>query len=146
MSHEGPFVACAFFCERLLVENDGVSSAIRIVDTVYATLLPDKPTPTDSSEARVRVELTLHVVLHPVDEPLKAKLRVVHVPPAGKPASPLEADADFSPGEGVTLNARLDIPLGPGRHLFEVFVGDLMVSRVPLKVSLGATPVEPVAP
>ena len=143
MSEEGPFVASAFFCERLLVENDGVASAIRIVDTVYAAPLPDKPGTSTPDDARVRVDLTLHVALHPVEVPMKAKVRVVHLAPAGKTASPLEADAEFGPGEGVTLNARLDMALGPGRHAFEIFVGDRLVSRVPLTVSLGAKPSPP---
>ena len=35
---QGPYLAAAFLCERVLVEQDGVLSAIRVVDRVTRTV------------------------------------------------------------------------------------------------------------
>ena len=41
---DGPFLMASFFCERVLVEKDGVVSAIRIVDRFTHTITgPDAP-------------------------------------------------------------------------------------------------------
>ena len=42
---QGPYLSAAFFCEKVLVEQDGVKSAIRIVDRVTRTVVHPNPPP-----------------------------------------------------------------------------------------------------
>jgi len=42
-SNQGPFLAAAVICEKILEERDGVKSAIRIVDRVTRTVVGPSP-------------------------------------------------------------------------------------------------------
>ena len=41
MNGDGPFLQSALICEKVLQEQDGVLSAIRIIDRIYFVIGPD---------------------------------------------------------------------------------------------------------
>jgi hypothetical protein len=51
-----PYVQCAFFCENILIERDGIFSAIRIVDRLMISAPPPGP-PQSPANAQLAVAL-----------------------------------------------------------------------------------------
>ena len=54
----GPYLSSALLCEKVLVENDGVKSAIRIVDRINHS-----PIVSDTAEAMKPFDLPLFLLL-----------------------------------------------------------------------------------
>ena len=129
----GPiYVNGAFLCERVLREEDGTLSAIRIVDRWTLTL--------DASEAPpemppLPVQLTALVMVKAPDE-RTAVLRIDHAAPSGQRSRGPELPFAFG---GPTLGANViaDVSITAteiGLHWFEVTLDDTLITRTPLLV------------
>lgn len=134
----GPYLQAAFFCERLLEEADGVYSAIRIVDTIAAAV-PEK---TSQPEwVPVAVNLTLFITFKAGQARGAYDLTVVMDPPAG--ASPKDPDErhtqtilfDGRDDHGITIIMPIAMQVDQnGVYWFAVYLGDRLMTRLPLRV------------
>ena len=132
MDLKSPYVACAVFCERVLEEQDGVLSAIRIVNrlTVHATELPP---------AGGVPRITLLVMLKAGDYKGKGKVLIDGKSPTGKSLSkPVEIDVELSGGDsGCNVIANIGVPLKQeGTYWFEIYFNAQLLTRAPLSFVL----------
>lgn len=134
LTSDGPFLAAALLCERVLTEQDGVISLIRIVDRLTHTVVgPQAPAAMPpvriswqlvlifkSGAARGRAEVVLQL-----EEP--SGLRVPH-----QTLLPVFFEGD---DRGVQLIVALDLELTQeGLYWIDVLLEGRLMTRVPLRV------------
>ena len=141
MSNPKPLVAVACFCENVLEEQDGVVSAIRIVDTYIIPPLPEGiEIPPDAVRGVILLKGLvsfksgdfvgpgiIHLMMHRTTGEV-ARLS----PPEGFPV-------ELKGGEHGA-NLKLQIPLGVknfGLFWFDVLWGDELLTRIPLRLRQG---------
>ena len=131
---DGPYLVAALLCEKVLVERDGVKSAIRIVDRVNRTAAglqpPDLMEPFD-------YELMLLISLKSGFARGPHRLRVEFVKPSQETVAPVDTTVNFEGDEDrgvdavVVLKIRIDMT---GIHWINVYLNDARLTRVPLRV------------
>jgi len=138
----GPFLAAAILCEKVLVEQDGVFSAIRIVDQInHAIVGPDVP----DELPTITIDLTALVVLKAGDARGRYAVRLRPEKPSGQRMPPAEFavrfDAGPNQGSALLLPMRLEVD-EEGLYWIDVhFVADRgsgdgeLLTRMPLTVS-----------
>lgn len=124
-----PFVTAALFCERVLREQDGVLSLIRIIDQVTCNGPTAEMPPTP---------LQFNVVLAFKAGFLKGKYMVKFrpEPPSKKEYPALEVPAYFEGDDrGVNLVINFSyIVQEEGVHWFDVMIQDEVLTRIPLRI------------
>jgi len=129
----GPYLQAAVFTERVLHERDGVLSLVRIVDRLgrfgggtFVLLLPEGAT----------AKVTLVVMLKSGDARGRHRLTIRPELPSGLRSEPRGFDVLFE-GEdrGVNVIVDLDVALMEGLHWFIVTLGDVELTRVPLRIA-----------
>ena len=131
---QGPFLAAAFLCEKVLTEADGVASAIRIVDRINRTVAgPDAPREMEPFDH----ELTLFLNMKSGAARGPMELIVRWQKPSGESPTPMNQTVNFEGdderGVGVIANLKLRVDM-PGLHWFDVFLDGHRVTRIPLRV------------
>lgn len=130
----GPYLLAAFLCETILVEQDGVKSAIRIFDrttqTVSGTNPPQQMEPFD-------YEMTLFLAFKSGSARGPMTVLVTIIRPDGESPTPFQHQLYFE-GEddrGVELVAkmRVHVPM-PGVYWFLVALDGTPVTRIPWRV------------
>lgn len=136
MSNDRPFVQAALFCERVLREEDGVLSAIRVVDRFTV-----RNPPSDTEEAKAAFETTLLVMLKSGDVTGESEIELLHRTPSGKQ----QAFGDKYPFvleggvHGFNLSARITFVVQDfGLHWFDVIWQDTVLTSVPLMLVDGS--------
>ena len=131
---KGPYLSAALLCERLLLEQDGVASAIRIIDRVTRTAVgtspPEKMDPFE-------YDLTLVTILKAGWAQGAHAFRVALVSPLGESRNVVQQTAFFEGGEdrGVNIVGRMRIRFDlEGIYWFEVFLEDKPLTRIPLRI------------
>jgi hypothetical protein len=130
-----PYVAGAMACEKVLLEKDGVSSAIRIVDTY--TIPHDVP---DGVKAAVRT--TIFILLKSI-EPLEGELSVaLNTPNGERKEGPQKWPVSFSETiKGANILINLDIN---SRHIgwtwIDVIWNQEVITRIPIQLVRGDPP------
>lgn len=138
----GPYVAVAVLCEKVLQEQDGVLSAVRIVDQLtqgaVGPEVPDEMPP-------LAITLTALVVLKAGDARGRFAVRLRPEFPSGQQMPPVEFAVRFDgrPNQGQALVLPLNLEVSEeGLYWFDVlFVAergaaeDQLLSRMPLTVS-----------
>jgi hypothetical protein len=126
---DGPHLQSALVCERVLQEQDGVMSAIRIIDRIFFLLGPDGQ-PVDAA--------------HPIIFLISFKsgsargrytVTVEREKPSGERSGSFQAPVLFEGEErGVNLvvNAQFE-PDQDGLYWFDVLFEDQRVTRIPLR-------------
>ena len=138
-SENGPYLQAAFFCERLLEESDGVFSAIRMVDTV--TLQGSESDPGADSAT---IDLTLFIAFKAGKARGSHELTVVKEDPSRQPADAEERHTQplvfyGTEDQGVTVIMPVAMTAGEaGLYWFTIFLGDRLMTRVPLRVDVPA--------
>jgi hypothetical protein len=139
---KGPFFS-ALICERVLTEQDGALSAIRIIDQLTLED-PGRPEPrTIVVPVPVRLALLVTVKAHPV--PGRHRLRVEARTPAGvaRQLGNSEIEMQLPDAEGLAganLVAQLEIGLSEsGTYWFDVYLDDEFRTAVPLRVLRAAS-------
>ena len=141
MPNTKPFVAMATFCERLLIEPDGVMTAVRVVDTYFVEVQGNLPLDTvpgievngvvSVKSGDVTGSHTLDLVM---ENPLGERKRLS--PETGWPI-------ELNGGEHGA-NIRLKFQIGVknyGLLWFDVFFdGDQLLTRIPLMLRQGQQP------
>ena len=131
---QGPHLAAAVLCERILTEADGVVSAIRIVDRINHVVA--SPNPPETMEP-FDYEMTLFVSFKAGSArgPMPLVIRVQK--PSGTSSSPFRQTVNFEGDDERGINVvgimkmRLDTP---GLHWFDLFLGEHRVTRIPLRL------------
>jgi len=131
---DGPHLQVATLCEKVLVEKDGVKTAVRMVDRLTATIRhPDAP---ETMPKMVR-DLALLVKFKKGKAGSKHELRVDFVKPTGKVASSFSQTLVFEggPERGLDFVANTRIELdSDGLYWFDVYLDEIRVTRIPLKM------------
>lgn len=129
--NELPYVGAAFFCRSVLHEENGVISAIRIIDRIALAKIPP------SQEGGVEVlEIYAVVILKSGSVKGPKTIKLFMTTPAGIQAYPAEMPADFQGGgHGVTATVRFGLqPTEEGLWWCDVLVDGTSVTRIPLEV------------
>jgi len=127
--HAGPYLVMALFCEKVLQEQNGVLSIIRVVDQVNISgpLEEMQPTP-----------ITLNVVISFKAGIARGKYRIRlrgHTP-TQKEIPTMESSAYFE-GEDRGVNLVLVVNMllqEEGIFWFDVMLEDAVVTRMPLRI------------
>ena len=131
---QGPFLSAAILCEKVLIEQDGVASAIRIVDRV--TQQVSGPQPPDAMEP-FEHELTLYLTFKSgaARGPFRLEIRLQK--PSGESPAPFTQTLNFEGDDerGVNIINRFQIRVEmPGLHWFDVYLEGHRITRIPLRV------------
>ncbi len=130
----GPYLQAALICEKILVEQDGVKSAIRIIDrltrTVAAPDAPDEMVPFEkdlqllirlkSGRARGRKTLSILVVKPSGESP-------------GAQTHPVMFGGEDDRGSDVLVNLLINFDQ-VGVYWFEISVDGSRLTRVPFRI------------
>ncbi len=137
MNTKPPYLAAAFFCENVLTEQDGVASAIRIVDRLFIPKLsPAKPAEGTATPAAL---INLFISLKGGGYSGKGQVKFVPVTPSGKSLTPQEMEIEFpkEPNAGANIVVRTAIAFKEeGVYWFEIYFNGELVTRTPLDVQL----------
>ncbi len=134
-ANRGPYLTAALLCERVLIEQDGVKSLIRIVDRVIRGAAG--PNPPDEMPA---IDLDLFLFSRIVAGPVTRGTRTIGVQPQ-KPSGELlhvseqpvhfEGEEDRAADVITAMRITLD---QPGLYWFRVLFDGHELTRVPLRV------------
>lgn len=145
----GPYLSQAFFCERVLHEQDGVLSFIRIFDTLNLSVHKESPPPiaatSEKSNQIIRPNvqaINLVIGLRSGDFVGKGTIGVEGITPSGKPVVPQLRNEVTLGGDqqGVNLILVMGIRFQEnGVYWFDIYFEDRWLTRTPLLVSVSAT-------
>lgn len=131
---QGPYLQMAVFCERVLREQDGVLSVIRVIDrlthTIVGTQLPDPPPP-------VSYAMWLALSFKSGSARGRQTLKLVQEQPSGLRKDVLEQSIMME-GEdrGANLVAQVKTRFEQeGVYWFDVFLNDQLVTRMPFRLT-----------
>jgi len=134
---DGPHLNAALICERLLAEQDGVLSAIRIIDRIFFI------TGEDGEPLAKEQPITLVIALKSGAARGSYTVRVRMEKPSGEQMPLLEAPVFFEGeerGANLVLNAGFK-PDGAGLYWFDVDFETDRITRIPLRVIYQSPPV-----
>ena len=138
----GPHVVTAAICDRVLQEQDGVLSLIRVIDrlTVSASGGPDLPS--ELPEGQITVNFA--VMLRSGDARGRHPVSIAVETPDGRTLPPQSLDVMFE-GEdrGTNLLMQISVPGMEGVYWFTVSVNDRELTRSPLRVIYQRMPFAP---
>lgn len=130
----------AVLCEKVLTEQDGVVSIIRVIDRLTQTTTgPEAP---DNMPPFITDNLTMVVAVRADQARGRFGIKVRPEAPGGIQLPPVEQAITISPGpNGINLVMPLVLPIGAeGVYWFDVFLAargeqtDKLLTRVPLEV------------
>ena len=137
-----PLLAAAVICEKVLEDEDGAMSAIRMIDTFTFFHLPDAFSHPD---ARIPVSMKALLAFKSGEVVGERTLRLVLRNPARKKKVILEKTLPFQgdeKGVNFTLNLDLKLKATGGLYWIDVLMDGIRLTSMPLKVYLQA--VDPV--
>lgn len=130
----GPYIAAAFFCERLLEERSGVLSAVRIIDRIMAQAVGPEP-----PEQMPPTQLAITALIALKSGAARGRFKMVFTPedPSGRKLDSHEFSVQLEGEERgvnhvINLNFIADIE---GLYWFDVRLDDRLLTRMPLKVT-----------
>ena len=130
----GPYLEAALLCEKVLTEQDGVKSVIRIIDRVNRTATGPSP-PTEMEPFEYDIFLLLKFK--------SGRARGVHTvkvqpaKPSGELMKPLINNVLFEGEEdrGVDIIAQMHFTFDQtGIYWLHVYLNDVQITQVPLRV------------
>ncbi len=140
-AHTGPHLVTAVLCEKVLQEQDGVLSVIRIIDRVIQSAAgPEVP---DQMPPFISDNLTLLVALRADQARGRFGIKIRPEAPGGIQLPPVENSVTLQPGSaGVNLIMPMAFPISEeGVYWFDVFLtqpaasaAERLLTRVPLEV------------
>jgi len=134
MPQTGPHVQLATFCDKVLIERDGVLSVIRAIDRITVVASGGPALPADLPEGH-KVTPTLVVALRSDEAKGRHTISIVGEQPDGSRLPPANFDVTFEGGErGINLVLPMVLEPQEGLYWFEVWIGDQLLSRVALRI------------
>ena len=130
----GPYLSAAFLCEKVLVEQNDIKSAIRIFDrTTHTVGAPDPPQEMEPFE----YEFILFIRFKSGDVRGPRQLRVTLIRPSGESPTPMSQQIYFEGeedrGVDIVANMRIRVMM-PGVHWFVIELEGAAVTKVPWRV------------
>lgn len=132
----GPFVSAALICEKVLTEQNGVNSAIRLIDRIFfitdqegQLLFPQQP-------------VVFYVSFKSGQAQGSYPVEIVREDPSTMRTPVVQAQVLFEGGErgaNLIVNA-VFAPTEPGLYWFDVLVSGRLVTRMPLRAVFQAPP------
>lgn len=135
----GPYLSAALICERVLQEQDGVLSAIRIIDRVY--FLADE----DGTPVSPQQPFTLLLSFKAGEARGRYAVRLVMEKPSGEQGPEITASVHFE-GEDRGVNVVIPTVLQvdqEGLYWFDVFFEKERVTRIPMRAIYQPQPKAP---
>jgi hypothetical protein len=130
----GPYLTAAFLCEKVLIEQDGLKSAIRIFDRTTRTV--GSPAPPKEMEP-FDYEFTVFISFKAGAARGPMPLRITLVKPSGDSSPPSEQQLYFEGeddrGVEVIAATRVKITM-PGVYWFLIYLENTPVTRIPWRV------------
>jgi len=126
----GPYLVIAAFCEKLLREQDGVISLIRLVDR-WQIIGPEEQMPP------AFIPLNLVVIFRSGAFRGPAQLTISPITPSGNPMPPINASVYFEGDDdrGAAVATPLAIPVTePGVYWFELKLLGQAVTQLSMRV------------
>ncbi len=137
-SFDGPHLAAALLCERVLIEQDGTNSLVRIVDHFTFDVPDNLPPKEEGAPARLAVIASLYVSFKGGPVGQASKVRIDLIKPAGAAEQIVETDVPFGGTEGTGgFNLNINLTVGaddPGTYGFDIHLDGRRVTRVPFQV------------
>lgn len=136
MSQGGPYLQAALICEKVLQEQDGVVSAIRVIDRLVLLLGPDGQ-PLSRS-----MPVFFLIGLKPGQARGTFPIRIEREDPSTLRATVVEGEVFLEAEDrGVNLIVRGDFaPPEPGLYWYDIFFNDELLTRMPLRAIFQAQP------
>jgi hypothetical protein len=131
---QGPYLSAAFLCEKVLTEQDGARSAIRIIDRVIRTVVHPSPPP---EMEPFEYDMTLFLRFKSGYARGTHALEVQPVKPSGESLPPMRMSILFEGEEdrGVDSIGMIRIKFDlTGIYWFNVKLNDVIVTRIPFRV------------
>jgi len=131
---DGPHLAAAFLCERLLEEKDGAKSAIRIHDRVIQTA---KGTGVPERMPTVTASPTLYLSFKNGKQRGKHEIKIRLERPNGVGAPDVKHTINLDGGDNAGRDMRIQLNLKleeEGLYWFEIYFDEFLLTRVPLQV------------
>ncbi|MGI8809303.1 MAG: DUF6941 family protein [Acidimicrobiales bacterium] len=139
----GPHVQVATFCEKVLIEQDGVLSVIRAIDRFILSGNVAAGAPAELPEGGI-LQTTLLIVLRAGDAQGRHPVVIRPQQPSGVYLPDQPFDATFGRDEsGVNLILNMAVPIIEGLYWFEVLVNETLLTRVPLRIMYQRVPGSP---
>jgi hypothetical protein len=126
----GPHLTAALICDRVLTEQDGVTSAIRIIDRIF--LIADE----DGNPIDPRYQFTLFVMFKSGAARGTHEIAIEMEKPSTERVEMLKAPVLFE-GEERGVNIVFQVAFEPdqqGLYWFDVLFASDRVTRIPLRV------------
>jgi hypothetical protein len=136
MPNKTPYVGAALICERVLVESDGVLTAVRIVDTFT---LPPEPTLPPGMEGGIQFTILVMLKAGDVRGPSRLEINIRY--PSGK-REELSKPSIVLEGEdrGANIVAQTTFAIKEwGLHWFDLFWEGQALTSIPLRLVKGST-------
>jgi uncharacterized protein DUF6941 len=132
----GPYLQTAVLCEKVLHEQDGVLSLIRVVDRIVSSAVGPEP---PAEMPPVAVNLTAVILLKSGSARGRHQVRIVLEAPSGQDVGPEVHLPVLLEGEdrGVNLVVNLGFQAeDEGLYWFNVYFGDqgMLLTRIPLRI------------
>lgn len=131
---DGPFLLCAALCERVLQEQDGVKSAIRMIDRTTRTVSGPEAPP-EMAPFTYATYLLVRFKAGAARGSMPLQLRIEKPSGESTPAPPLNLyfEGDSDRGVDVVAPIRMKIDFA-GLYWIDILLDGTRVTRVPLRV------------
>ena len=132
---QGPYLAAAFLCEKVLEERDGVNSIIRIIDRVNRQATGTSP---PEEMERFNYEVDFYLSFKAGSARGRMMLVVRLEKPCGDSGEIFAREIDFRGDDERGINHTAHLRLGievAGLHWFDIFLEGQRVTRVPMRVA-----------
>ncbi|MDP6452052.1 MAG: hypothetical protein QF898_01990 [SAR202 cluster bacterium] len=131
---DGPYLQAATICERVLVEQDGVKSVIRMIDRITANAVGPN-VPEVMNPLTREIDLLLRFKSGSARGVYSIQIRIQK--PSGESPEPMTQTVNFE-GEsdrGVDLIAQLVVQFEiPGLYWFDIYLENIRITRIPLRI------------
>ena len=131
---QGPYLSAAFFCEKVLIEQDGVKSAIRIIDRVTHTVVGPNP---PSEMEPWKYAMSLFVRFKSGRARGTHTLGIHPVKPSGETLPSRQMSILFEGEEDRGIDSIGVITMEfdqTGIYWFNISINDVVVTRIPFRV------------
>jgi hypothetical protein len=135
IDNDGPYIAIAVFCERILNEKDGVLSVIRILDTFDVRVI----SPNGSADLKPNISIPALISFRSGAARGKKIVSIEVTTPSGeKLKSQMNLPVVLEKDElGVSLITTVNLEVEEeGIYWFDVLIDNLVMTRMPLKIRL----------
>ncbi len=135
----GPYVAAAFFCEKVLIEQDNTPSIIRIFDKLIVRLTATQPgAKPPPNLPQMATALTLFLLFRAGKARGRATVNLAIELPSGMRHEHPQGNTIHFEGDGergAQIIAEIEVPVvGEGLYWFEVSVDGDFLTKIPLRV------------